>query len=319
MSSTNAHNDKLVWYQQLALEVLWAVCSFIGYMPRWFQYKVVGRLVYLLLRVVRYRSGVIRTNLEQSFPEKDEHEIERIVKATYRNLAEVIVDTIALAGATKRGDLHHVTWVNRDEHIERTKGRDWIAMASHYSCWEYFLLWSIEAPESQLMGVYHPLKSPVFEHFYRRLRNFAPNISQVTMQDTVRHYIRNRSTERNIVLGLISDQTPNLRADTEWIEFLNRKTAFIEGGEKLGRRFHIPLYFTYIERLGPGHISIRFDEIYDGYEEVEDMEITRRYAEHLERMIKAKPELWMWSHKRWKHSPEKQARRFGKMTKSGEE
>lgn len=318
MSSNSSHNDRLAWHQQLALELLWATCCVIGYMPRWFQYGVLQSLIYAILRLVRYRREVILSNLALSFPERDRGEIERIARATYRNLAEVIVDTITLAGAPKRGDMHHVTWVDREEHLERTKGRDWIAMASHYGCWEYFLLWSIEAPEIQLMGVYHPLKSPVFEHFYRRLRNFAPNICQVTMQDTVRHYIRNRSSERNIVLGLISDQTPNLRADTEWIEFLNRKTAFIEGGEKLGRRFHMPLYFTYIERLGPGHISIRFDEIYDGYEEVEDMEITRRYAEHLERMIKAKPELWMWSHKRWKHNPEKQARRFGKMTKSGE-
>jgi KDO2-lipid IV(A) lauroyltransferase len=168
------------------------------------------------------------------------------------------------------------------------------------------------------MGVYHPLKNAVFEHLYRRLRNFAPNYHQVTMQDTVRHYIKNRSADRGVTLGLISDQTPNLRADTEWFDFFGRKTAFIDGSEKLAMRFHIPIYFVHVERVKAGHIAVRFDEIYDGVEEVEPNEITRRYVVALESMIREHPELWLWSHKRWKHTPEKQLQRFGKMTTSGE-
>jgi KDO2-lipid IV(A) lauroyltransferase len=262
---------------------------------------------------------VIYNNISLSFPEKSPAEIKKIVKGTYNNLAEVMVDTICLAGAKRRNDLNHVTWINLDKHLERTKGRDWIFMSAHYGCWEYFLLWTLIDPDSHIMGVYHPVKSVVFEHFYRRLRNFGPNVHQVTMQETVRHYIKNRGKDEQIVLGLISDQTPNLRPDTEWYDFLNRKTAFIDGSEKLAMRFKIPVYFTHIERIKAGHIAIRLDEIYDGVEEVEPNEITRRYAAALEKMIKERPELWMWSHKRWKHNPEKQLRRFGKMTKSAEQ
>ena len=32
-------------------------------------------------------------------------------------------------------------------------------------------------------------------------------------------------------------------------------------------------------------------------------EITRRYAARLEEMIRRRPELWVWSHKRWKYLP----------------
>lgn len=317
MSEKTPNNNSLRWHQRVALELLWGVCCTIGFMPRWFRYGIFHPFIYALLRVVRYRYKVMWSNISLSFPEKSTKEINQIVNASYRNLAEVIVDTICLAGAKRRGDLNHVTWVNKDEHLARTKGRDWIAMASHYGCWEYFPLWSFMDSKNHFMGVYHPLKSPVFEHFYRRLRNFAPNYHQVTMQDTMRYYIRNRGNGVNLALGLISDQTPNLRADTEWFDFLNRKTAFIDGSEKLAMRFHIPIYFVHVERVKAGHIAVRFDEIYDGVEEVEPMEITRRYAAALESMIKEQPELWMWSHKRWKHSPEKQLRRYGKMTDSG--
>lgn len=318
--SQNAENrDKLRWHQQVALELLWATCCTMGYMPRWFRYGVLKSVVYVALRMVRYRHNTITQNISLSFPEKSPEEIKRIVKASYNNLAEVMVDTVCLAGATKRGDLNHITWTNREEHLARTKGRDWIAMASHYGSWEFFPLWSIEDPDTHFMGVYHRLKSDVFEHFYRRMRALAPNIHQVEMKDTVRHYIKNRSSEHGIVLGLISDQSPLLRADTEWFDFLNRKTAFIDGSERLAMRFHIPVYFSHIERIEAGHYAIRFDMIYDGVEDIAPNEITRRYAEALEQMIKACPELWMWSHKRWKHYPEKQLRRFGAMTKSGEQ
>ena len=318
MSNNIENNDTLRWHHRLSLELLWGACCAMGYMPRWFRYGMFKPFVYALLRMLRYRYDVSYNNIKGSFPEMSHKEVKSLVHASYSNLAEVIVETICLAGAKRRGDLDHVTWIDLDKHLERTKGRDWIFMAAHYGCWEYFPLWSIVDTENHLVGVYHPLKSIVFEHLYHRLRNYTPNVHQVTMQDTVRHYVRNRGKGKNIVLGLISDQTPNLRPDTEWFDFLNRKTAFIDGSEKLAMRFNMPIYFTHIERIEAGRMAIRFDEIYDGVEEVEPNEITRRYAAALEKMIKERPELWMWTHKRWKHSPEKQLRRFGKMTKSGE-
>lgn len=318
MSENSQNSDTLRWYQRLALELLWALCSTIGYMPRWFRHGILQRFIYIILRMIRYRYGVMRSNISLSFPEKSPQEVKQIIRGSYNTLAEVIIDTICLAGAKRRGDLNHVTWVNADEHRARTKGRDWIAMASHFGCWEYFPLWSLTDSDTHFMGVYHPLKNAIFEHFYRRIRNFAPNYHQVTMQDTVRHYIKNRSADRGVTLGLISDQTPNLRADTEWFDFFGRKTAFIDGSEKLAMRFHIPIYFVHVERVKAGHIAVRFDEIYDGVEEVEPNEITRRYVVALESMIREHPELWLWSHKRWKHTPEKQLQRFGKITPSGE-
>ena len=41
-----------------------------------------------------------------------------------------------------------------------------------------------------------------------------------------------------------------------------------------------------------------------GEEEVAEHEITERYVRRLESMIRERPELWMWSHRRWKHKRE---------------
>jgi KDO2-lipid IV(A) lauroyltransferase len=134
------------------------------------------------------------------------------------------------------------------------------------------------------------------------------------MKETVRHYIKHRSSEHTTVLGLISDQSPRLTAESQWIDFLNQKTIFIEGSERLAMKFKIPVYFVVTERICLGGYRISFIEIYDGKEPIKEGDITRRYAEELEKMIRRTPELWMWSHKRWKHTPEKQAAKFGAST-----
>ena len=311
MSREHNVDSDLKWYQRVALEILWAVCRMMNLAPYWFNFYVVRPFFYALLRLVRYRRKVVVENLANSFPEKSESKRRRIMRGSYWNLAEMIVCTMCLAGATPERNSNLITWSDGEEHIERVKGRDWVAMASHFVCWEYFLLWSWFAPNGTFLGVYHPLKSAVFEHFYRRLRNFSPRVVQVPMKETLRYYLRNRSEEGGIALGLISDQSPILRADTEWFRFLNQDTAFVDGGEKIASRFHIPAYFVDISRLAPGRYAVRFEEIYDGKEELPDGEITRRYARLLEAMIRRQPELWIWSHKRWKHTPEKQATKFG--------
>jgi KDO2-lipid IV(A) lauroyltransferase len=38
------------------------------------------------------------------------------------------------------------------------------------------------------------------------------------------------------------------------------------------------------------------------YENVPYGELTRLYAEQLEKSIRENPEYWLWTHKRWKHS-----------------
>ena len=164
------------------------------------------------------------------------------------------------------------------------------------------------------MSVYHPMSSVVFDCFFQRMRRYSENITTVPMKSTITYYLRNRNKGKGIILGLLSDQSPNLRADTHWFRFLNQDTAFIDGAESIATKFKIPILFAYTKRVAPGRYEVMLEEIYDGKEDVAQHEITQRYATRLEEMIREQPELWMWSHKRWKHTPEGQERRFGTST-----
>ena len=304
----------LKWYQKTGLELLWIFSLMISYTPRFFKYYILKPIVAFILMLSRYRSKVIKSNLKNSFPEKTAKEINKIARHYYMFLGEVVIDTINLVGAGEKRKDFVADWVNSKEMNEKFGGKDWIAVGAHYGCWEYMLLWSRQLEGSKLMGVYHPMESIVFEYFYRRLRNVSDKLIQVPMKQTILHFLRNRKNGYGTVMGLVADQSPTLRPDSHWFKFLNQQTAFHDGAEAMALKFNLPVYFAYSKRIAPGRYEIRFDEIYNGTDEVAPHEITERYVRRLESMIMECPELWMWSHKRWKHTPEKQAARFGKST-----
>lgn len=306
MANDKNPEKELSFAKRVALELLWGTCRVIHYTPRWFRYYIFKPFIYAILRLLRYRLKIIMRNLELCFPEKSPKERKQLAHKYYKSLAEIIVDTISLAGVSKRRNSDIITWTNRDEHLKRIKDTDWVALCGHYGCWEYYLLWCWEDPNARFMGVYHTLRNSVFECFYRRLRAYDTTIDQVPMQDTVRFYLRNRGKGHNIAIGLISDQSPKLSVDTEWYDFFGQPTAFVEGGAHIATKFSLPIYFVHSRRVAPGRYECRFDLVYDGKEDVDIKEITRRYASHLESMIKESPELWLWSHHRWRYTPERQ-------------
>lgn len=313
MSDSSKNMELNIW-QRMALGLLWGFSCVVSYSPRWFKYSVFQPFIYVVIRLVGYRQRVVTANLEGAFPEKSKQEIRKIRNRFYSTLAEVIVDTISLAKTKRKHRGHNIVWDNGEEHRQSVAGRDWVALAAHFGCWEYFPMWAWETPEDCFMSVYHPLRSKVFEAYYRRIRNYSENINQVAMKDTLRHYLRKRSSEHGTCMGLVSDQSPRLMADTEWIEFFGRKTAFVDGGARMALRFGLPAYFCHTRRVRKGQYAVRFELIYDGNEEVTPYEIMCRYARLLEQMICECPELWMWSHNRWRHTPDKQRKKYGKST-----
>ena len=290
--------------QRIGLESLWLGARVFAAMPYWFKYYVVENLIFVLLRYcLRYRMKVVKTNLRNSFPEKDGRELAVIRRRFYRTLAEIFVDTINLAGLTPEKGRSLLTVKGLEEQKERVGGRDWIAMTAHFGCWEYCSFWGLYDPTQIVVAVYHPLRSRIVEAFYQRLRN-GDYATTVAMKESLRFYLRNRAGGiggRNLVMGLIADQNPPRRPDSRWFRFLNQDTIFFDGGEKLALRCQLPVYCVKMERLRRGRYEMSFELIYDGKEEVAEYEITQRYVRMLEAEIRRRPELWMWSHRRWKH------------------
>ncbi len=287
--------------------LLWA-CRLVGLLPTWFLYHgLLDFLYFILYRVARYRLETVRSNLARSFPEKSAEERLNIERAFYRHLAEVFVDTIDIVSIGRREAAKRIVFEGVEEQEKALAGQDWIAALAHYGSWEYFSIYQYYT-DHQVVGVYHPLHDPAFDRFYRTTRSRF-GIVPVAMHSVLRYVINKRRNEQqNMILGLIADQTPPRSEASHWYMFLGQRTSFFRGIEKFALKFAMPVYFMHIEKRSRARYRARFICIYDGQEQVEEGVITERYVHELEKMIREAPELWMWSHRRWKHKiPEEHA------------
>ncbi len=296
-------------YEQAVVVLLWCLCYLFGILPRCVRYGVFAPFVaFILRRVAHYRYDVIIKQLHDSFPEKSDEEIDDICRRYYDHLAEMIVGTLSLAAMNDKSR-RKATELNLTEEFEQMiDGRNVVVLTSHFGFWEIALNLYLFIPKHHVVVAYRPLKSRIMERLYRRLRNYE-RVDVVPSNNFMRHYVANRNgiDGRNLAVGLISDQNCPPTKGCCWHNFLNHDSIFFDGGEQLARKFGLPVYYLELERIEAGRYRHNYTLLYDGVEEVKPHEITERYVRCLERTIVAKPEHWMWSHKRWKNRPKEGA------------
>ncbi len=289
---------KKAWFN-ICYALLFSACWLFGKLPSWLLYHVFLDIMYFFVyKVVGYRLKVVRGNLRTAFPEKTEEERRRIERKFYLQLAEVFIDTVDFISISEKGIRKRMRFPDIELHEKQVVGKSWIAAVAHYGSWEYFASCDLHVA-AKVVGVYHKIHNPLFEKLFIYSRSRFGS-EPVPMQNTMRFILQSVKDGKLLSLGLIADQSPRAGDKPNWVEFFGQQTDFYLGPEKIALKFKMPVYFTYMKKHSRAHYSARFELIYDGVEEVEEGEITRRYAVRLEEMIREAPWLWMWSHKRWK-------------------
>ncbi|MBP3533700.1 MAG: lysophospholipid acyltransferase family protein [Alistipes sp.] len=288
--------------QRLRTEGLWLFSRSVAVLPYWFQYYVLAEIIRVVLRyVIRYRRRLIIRQLSDSFPEKSGREIVKICNDYYGTLAEMVVNTLTLAGMGDAERARRVTFRGAADMIETVAGRNVVVLTSHHGFWEYDSFASLWMTDHHLVVAYHSIKNEAMDDFYMRLRR-TDSVEPVSSKLFMRFYMSHRDgiDGRNLLIGLISDQNSPPHGDVHWYRFLNHDSLFFDGGEQLAMKFGLPVYYLEMNRIRRGYYHGEYKLIYDGSEPVGQYEITERYVRCLEKTIERRPELWMWSHNRWK-------------------
>ena len=99
---------------------------------------------------------------------------------------------------------------------------------------------------------------------------------------------------------LIADQSPGSRKRAHWVTFFGQETASLPGVDVLARTFDFPVFGYQIRRVRRGFYEIEYAPLWAAPAAAMEGDITRAYTRQLEAEIRAQPENWLWSHKRWK-------------------
>jgi KDO2-lipid IV(A) lauroyltransferase len=255
---------------------------------------------FILYRVVGYRKQVVESNLRLVFPEKSDKEIQKLVSGSYRNLADVLVEGLKAFTMTRSQIRRRHKVLNPEICDQYYKDkRSVIAVPCHYGNWEWGSMSGSLQLIHQFVVFYKPLANKWVDRFARWSRaKYGGNL--VSIYETAKIF-RNYQNENSIFI-MAADQSPSNASKAIWVDFLGRDTAFLHGPEFYAKKFNLPVVFVDIQRRRRGFYELTLEVIADNPSELEAGEITQRYATKLEEAIREKPENWLWSHRRWKHS-----------------
>jgi KDO2-lipid IV(A) lauroyltransferase len=262
---------------------------------------VVFWLVYGLLGL---RRGVIRRNLERSFPALDEPARRRIARDFIVRQSQVLAELDYAASIPESHlrdrvrllDPHSVLGASAPEGAPR---RPDVLVGGHQCNFEWLLLrLSLELGDG-LIALYKPLRDARAEHYIRRRRTrFGSRLLPAKSVTQELGAVRNARA-----LGMIADQVPRTSPERHWTPFLRQPTAFFKGPERLARLLRGRIVYVSMRRLGRGRYEIELEPLMQSGQRLPPGEPTERYARVLERDIDADPAGWWWSHKRWKLKP----------------
>ena len=251
-------------------------------------------------RLIGYRRRVVRDNLAACFPELSDSERRAIERRYYRHLGDLVVEFIYGLFATPPQLRRRYHFVNRellDRYYEQ--GRSVILMAGHMGNWEYMVCSLGMQVRHHGIGVGMPLHSKLVGDFVARKR--VRYGTQVVYKDTVRqevdYYDRHHVP---CALMMLSDQSPVNPHRSYWTTFLGRDTAFLYGAEHFARQYNYPVIYYNVVQVRRGHYEVTFSLLCDKPQEVPQYAVTEAYVRRLEADIRRRPELWLWSHRRWK-------------------
>jgi KDO2-lipid IV(A) lauroyltransferase len=167
----------------------------------------------------------------------------------------------------------------------------------HLGNWE----WAgnvFDSSKHQLYGLYHPLSNKYFNNLTVKMRTRF-GMKLIDMKHTLREMISHKNELTNTTF--ISDQTPP-KENAYWTIFLNQDTPVFTGIEKIAKKFNYPVLYVHLKRVRRGYYEIYAETLFENPKQTKDGEITEAHVRCLEKHIIQQPEVWLWSHRRWKHT-----------------
>ena len=117
----------------------------------------------------------------------------------------------------------------------------------------------------------------------------------------MRHLLRLNNEGTQFLCGFIADQRPK-GVQRHWTTFLHQDTAYVTGGEDIGKHIHAHFVYLDVEKTSRGHYRLTFQELQPTDEDFKQpYPYTIAFLRKMEQRITAQPAYWLWSHKRWKY------------------
>ncbi len=246
-------------------------------------------------------SRVADTNLRLALPELDAAGRRRVIRGAWENLGRTV------------GEFPHVGslqptasgpgWEVSGEDVLRealARGGPVIFVSGHIGNWE--VLGRVTAAYGlPFATLYRAARNPQVDALITDLRHEAVGATApffpkgaAGARASVGHLRAGRH------LGMLVDQKMN---DGIEAMLFGVPAMTASAMAALALRFRCPVLPGYVQRVGPARLRVVCDPLMDlpntGDRQADMLTLTQAINDHLERWIRARPESWLWMHRRW--------------------
>lgn len=290
----------------IAFGCLVAMLKALARLPLGVLYVLADMLYVLIYHVVRYRRAMVRKNLTICFPDKAPNEIRAIERRFYHNFADYVVETVKLLHISDQEMSQRMVFENLDVISQlMDQGQSIVAYFAHIGNWEWAPSITLSCPDQVSAGdlfaqIYRPLRNERFDRLMLKIRSRFGTQS-IPKKLALRTLLTARRDGIVSITGFMSDQKPSHGDAVHVLSFMGRPTAVITGTETLGRRLGMAAVYWDMSKPKRGHYVITVKLLARSIADTQPMAVTDAYFKMLEKTLCRQPELWLWTHNRWKN------------------
>ena len=279
--------------------LVFGILYLLSLLPFRVLYVISDLACFLIFGVAGYRKKVVMENLAYAFPEKTEEERRQIAGRFYRNFVDNWIETIKLISVSQRSLNKRISGNFEIFHELHAKGRSVQVNLGHFFNWEIMTLYTGLHQPFTFLTVYLPQSSKVMDRLMKYIRGRWGN-PLIPSTDMARNILPWRKKQYLLALG--ADQSTPFVDNAYWVYFLNRPAGFVKGPEKFARGQNIPVVMMTTTRPKRGYYHFDYFLLAEDPKSLPDGELIRQYVRHLEENIRLQPDIYLWSHRRWKNT-----------------
>lgn len=289
--------------RQINYYTLHFLVTAISYIPFGILYILSDLLYFPLYFIIRYRRKIVRKNLTESFPNKSLDEIKHIEQMFYHFLIDTALESCKLISINPEEIKRRIRFTNIEVANEMLRqGKSISLFMGHYGNWEWVSTISLWLHKDTVPAqIYKKLSNKAVDKIMRKLRERWGNVC-VDMRQTVKYIVNASTDSRPYIIGYIADQSPRKRESKHFIKFLNHNVPVLTGPEKITKHYGYEAFFLSISRVKRGYYECELSPLHNNPASLPNFELTNLYYRRLEQKIINHPELYLWTHKRFRHA-----------------
>ena len=239
---------------------------------------------------------LIHSNLKKAFPDISLDHLNGITKMMWNNYGRVFAEYMFIKKFREDRSNKNII-IEGQEILEdiKKKNKSVVFISGHLSNFELMAM-HIEKSGIKLSAIYRPLNNIFLNKIMERIRK--KYICKYQIKKGIGGMKKLMHLKKlNYSTALMIDQrvSQGIRSD-----FFNQKALTTTIPAQLVKKFKIPIVPIFIERINNINFKIVIKNPITFDNEETTKTITDKLNLVLEKMILYKPELWIWSHNRWK-------------------